>query len=148
MLCLVAGFANSRSLAGSSLLAVYQEPEYPAPGQSYAYPPGLLFEVCTDGSTYRSSNGGAERGTASESVLRGLQTNIEKEWLGSLRAECRARGVVVDMASIRVEPSAGDWFQCTLYDEGEALKQFEARIAALHLSNVTPSEQRLSSICK
>jgi hypothetical protein len=35
-------------------MVVFQQPDYPVPGQSFAYPGGVLFAVCSDGRAYRA----------------------------------------------------------------------------------------------
>jgi hypothetical protein len=148
---LLTALASESCLAASPLLAVYQKSEYPAPGNSYSYPPGLLFEVCADGSIYRAlghtKGSGPEQGSMSKSALKGFRAGLESEWLAPVRAECKARGVTVDAAYLRIEAVSGEEFECSLYEEGEALKQFESKFSALQLENSQPAKPRLSSAC-
>lgn len=130
------------------MLAVYQKPEYPIPGKSYAHPPGLLFEVCADGSVYRTSNSGPELGKVNSSALLEFKNEMDKEWLRPLRAECTAKGVIPDSASLQFKPVSGGTFICSLYQEGDALKQFRSRIAALRLHEAITTNARREGICK
>ncbi len=147
ILALTASLVSVDGLA-SSVLAVYQLPEYPGPGQSYQYPPGLLFEVCSDGAVYRKLGpvDGAEQGSISKTALSGFQATLEYRWLTPVRTECKS--VAVDSASIRIESISGPTIECSLYQPPAALKHFQSRISEFLIDNSRPAALRLRSICK
>jgi hypothetical protein len=138
-------------VAASAVVTAIQIPEYPLPGKVPRYPSGLLFEVCTDGTVYRAygegSLGHSEKGIMDKSRLETFRTNLEKEWIAPLRAECKARGIVVDAASIRIDVVSGE-FECSRYGEGEALKEFESKIWSLELQGLERVEPRIQGSCK
>jgi hypothetical protein len=147
VLSLVIVSASTHCIAAESLLAVFQKPEYPIPGKPYAYPPGLLFEVCADGSAYRARQGGGESGRLDGSAMGDFRGPSDETWLGSLRAECTAHGTTPDAAYIEIIPALGDKFECSHYQEGPSLKDFEARIAALQLVDALALDTPLNRFC-
>jgi len=148
IVCSLAAIASGACLAASPLIVVFQQPDYPAPGQPFAYPGGVLFSVCSDGRAYRALSNAdvgssAMAGTISKGALEDLRA-----YLSAVRAECEAHGVALDTPSLRVEAMLGEVhevFECSLYQEGEALKSFESLIWRVELLNTAPAK---TSLCK
>ncbi|MEZ5462149.1 hypothetical protein [Dokdonella sp.] len=149
--CILISICSTSCLAASTIVSVAQVSEYPRPGKVSSYPPGLLFEVCTSGAVFRAFGEGspsrAEKGVLEKSALKDFRTVLEKEWLAPLRAECKARGIIVDAASIRIKAASGE-FDCSRYNEGEALKGFESKIWSLELKEVKIVDPRIHGSCK
>src|SRR5690349_10437730 len=98
-------------IAAAPLITVYQQPDYPVPGQGFSYPPGMLFSVCADGRAFRALSyydvgGSGLSGTISQLNLEKLKAELETKWLAPVRAECKARGVALDTPSLRIEAPA------------------------------------------
>jgi hypothetical protein len=144
-------------LAATPIIAVYQVSEYAADLSNPQYPSGLIFEVCSDGSFFRSAVGPAgkssfpEQGVLSEQTLERVKADLENRWLAPIRAECKKRGVLVDGAYLRIQASRSqepEEFECTLYEPGTAVKNFEAMMAGLAETSARPAADRKSTSCK
>jgi hypothetical protein len=142
---------SSFCVAASAVVTAIQVPEYPLPGKASRYPAGLIFEVCTDGTVYRAHGEGSlsrsEKGIMDRSALEAFRANLEEDWIAPLRAECKSRGIVVDTAFIRIDAASGK-FECSRYNEGEALKAFESKIQSLELQDLEVVEPRIQGSCR
>ena len=147
--------AATQACHAGSIVAVYKTGAYPGPASDLAFASGLVFEVCTDGRFYRAPIGSAaslaEQGTLSQHTFTQFKAELEKKWLAPVRSECRARGILVDDATLNFEVTHDtdlETFSCTLYQPGSALRRFEAMIAALPESVSKPAGLLKNSACR
>jgi hypothetical protein len=154
---MVLSVVTQASFAATPIIAVYQVSEYAVDLSNPAYPSGLIFEVCSDGSFFRSAVGPEgksslpEQGTLSDHTLENFKADLENKWLAPIRTECTRRGILVDGAYLRVEARRGQKFEeigCTLYEPGIALKNFQAMMAGLTELSARPAGPRTRSSCK
>jgi len=86
-------------------LTIRQYPEYPAPGLSFRFPPGLVLVILSDGTFFRAigqQHVGSRmaRGRIDTKAMEDVVRQFDRVWFDRLRYSCE--GVVLDAASQEV----------------------------------------------
>jgi hypothetical protein len=144
-------FASAGVSAASPVLTVVQKPEYPAPGQDFSYPPGLLVQVCSDGAIYRAlgfANVGksAVSGRISGATLDHLRGNLASTWFAGARKKCTSGPTPFHVPTAVIE-IASDTFECDIFPGSGATELLEKLVWSLPIEVPAPATIQPFKFC-